>query len=149
MGMVWVPLLDVVIADVDDHEVGSASGVLQAVQQLGMSLGIAAIGTMFFGMVGAGAGGTGDFVDAAQTTTLVAVGLVAAAFAIAFLLPRRGPRAARAGRRRLVGRTPSRRSPELRSRRAGLSPAPPTAGRARVFARAVVRRGREPSPSPR
>jgi len=60
--------------------------VLQAVQQLGMSLGIAAIGTMFFGMVGGGAGRT---VDAAQTTTLVTVGLIAAAFAIAFLLPRR------------------------------------------------------------
>jgi len=87
--MVWVPLLEVVIADVGDHEVGSASGVLQAVQQLGMSLGIAAIGTMFFGMVGGGAGRTGDFVDAAQTTTLVTVGLIAAAFAIAFLLPRR------------------------------------------------------------
>jgi EmrB/QacA subfamily drug resistance transporter len=89
MGMVWVPLLEVVIADVGDHEVGSASGVLQAVQQLGRSLGIAAIGTMFFGMVGGGAGRTGDFVDAAQTTTLVTVGLIAAAFAIAFLLPRR------------------------------------------------------------
>ena len=42
MGMVWVPLFEIVIGDVADHEVGSASGVLQAMQQFGMSLGVAA-----------------------------------------------------------------------------------------------------------
>jgi hypothetical protein len=95
MGMVFVPLFDIVLGGVDDHEVGSASGVLQAMQQLGMSLGIAGIGTLFFGLLGADADRTTDFLHAAERTTLVVVALIAAAFALAFLLPAR-PREQRA-----------------------------------------------------
>ena len=84
MGMVFVPLFDIILAGVADHEVGSASGVLQALQQLGMSLGVAGLGTLFFGLVGS----QGDFIGAAEPTILVTVALLAAAFAIAFLLPR-------------------------------------------------------------
>jgi EmrB/QacA subfamily drug resistance transporter len=89
MGMVWVPMFEIVVGDVADHEVGSASGVLQAVQQLGMSLGVAAIGTIFFGALGAHADHTRDFLEAAQQTTLISVALVAAAVLIGFLLPKR------------------------------------------------------------
>ena len=89
MGMVWVPMFEIVVGDVADHEVGSASGVLQAVQQLGMSLGVAAIGTIFFGALGAHADRTRDFLEAAQRTTLITVGLVALAALIGFLLPKR------------------------------------------------------------
>jgi EmrB/QacA subfamily drug resistance transporter len=95
MGMVWVPLFEIVVADVADHEVGSASGVLQAVQQLGMSLGVAAIGTVFFGLLGSHAERTRDFLAAAETTTLISVGLVALAIVVGFLLPAR-PRMAHA-----------------------------------------------------
>lgn len=52
MGLIFVPLYDIVLGDVADHEVGSASSALQAVQQLGMSLGVAVIGTIFFGLLG-------------------------------------------------------------------------------------------------
>jgi EmrB/QacA subfamily drug resistance transporter len=83
MGMVFVPLFDIVLGGVEDHEVGSASGVLQAMQQLGMSLGIAGIGTLLFGLLG-----DGDYIGAAQATTIVVAVLIAAAFALAFLLPR-------------------------------------------------------------
>jgi MFS family permease len=89
MGMVWVPMFEIIVGDVADHEVGSASGVLQAVQQLGMSLGVAAIGTVFFGALGAHADRTRDFLEAAQRTTLITVGLVAVAVALGFLLPER------------------------------------------------------------
>jgi EmrB/QacA subfamily drug resistance transporter len=89
MGMIWVPLFEIIVGDVADHEVGSASGVLQAMQQLGMSLGIAAIGTVFFGALGAHADRTQDFLSAAQLTTLITVGLIALAFAVGFLLPRK------------------------------------------------------------
>ena len=41
MGMVFVPLFDIVMAGVRPQEMGSASGVLQTVNSLGMSLGIA------------------------------------------------------------------------------------------------------------
>lgn len=81
-----MPLFEIVVGDVADHEIGSASGVLQAVQQLGMSLGVAGIGTIFFGAVGVG-GGAGGFVHAAQVATLVTIGLVALAFGLGYLLP--------------------------------------------------------------
>ena len=88
MGAIWVPMLEIIVGDVDDHEVGSASGVLQAVQQLGMSLGIAAIGTVFFGAIGSHAA-RADFVSAAELTTLITVGLIAVAFIVGYLLPKK------------------------------------------------------------
>jgi MFS family permease len=88
MGMVFVPLFDIILAGVADHEVGSASGVLQALQQLGMSLGVAGLGTLFFGLLGSHVDRAADFLAASGPTILVTVALLAAAFAIAFLLPR-------------------------------------------------------------
>jgi EmrB/QacA subfamily drug resistance transporter len=87
MGMVFVPLFDIILAGVADHEVGSASGILQALQQLGMSLGVAGLGTLFFGLVGEHVGAA-EFVAASEPTILATVALLAAAFAIAFLLPK-------------------------------------------------------------
>ena len=52
MGMVFVPLFDIVMAGVRPRQMGSASGVLQTVNSLGMSLGIAGIGAIFFALVG-------------------------------------------------------------------------------------------------
>ncbi len=48
IGMLVSPLFDFILAAVTDEEVGSASGVLNAIQQLGGALGVAAIGTLFF-----------------------------------------------------------------------------------------------------
>ena len=56
MGMVFVPMFDVILAGVAPHELGSASGLLESVQQLAMSLGIAAVGTVLFDRLGAGHG---------------------------------------------------------------------------------------------
>jgi hypothetical protein len=53
-----------------------------------MSLGVAAIGTLFFGALGTHGDRTSDFVAAAQKTTLVTVGLIGLAVLIGFLLPR-------------------------------------------------------------
>jgi EmrB/QacA subfamily drug resistance transporter len=162
MGMIFVPMFDIILGEVTDREVGSASSALQAIQQLGMSLGVAVIGTVFFGMLGAQAhhnfdtaaaprlraaltqagvpapaqapivaaartcvhdretekdpdtvpagcramGGTAspavaralttagldthrrDALDAARTTALLTIGLIAVAFGLGFLLPR-------------------------------------------------------------
>jgi EmrB/QacA subfamily drug resistance transporter len=52
MGMIFVPLFDIIMAGVEDHEVGSASGILESLQQLGATLGVAVIGTIFFGAIG-------------------------------------------------------------------------------------------------
>jgi len=92
MGMIFVPLFDIIVGDLSDDEVGSASGILTSVQQLGASLGIAVLGTVFFSNVDAPAAPA--FVDAAKIVTLVAIGLTAVTFALGFLLPRKAKAAA-------------------------------------------------------
>ncbi len=90
MGMVFVPMFDVILAGVAPQQLGSASGLLEAVQQLGMSVGIAAAGTVLFGAV-AGVG-PAAFVAAADQAVLVSVGLLAAAFTVTWWLPRHARR---------------------------------------------------------
>jgi EmrB/QacA subfamily drug resistance transporter len=51
LGMLVSPLFDFVLASVREDEVGSASGVLNAVQQLASAIGVAALGTIFFGVL--------------------------------------------------------------------------------------------------
>ena len=46
------PMFDFIITSVSVDEVGSASGVLEAVQQLGTAIGVAALGTIFFAAFG-------------------------------------------------------------------------------------------------
>jgi EmrB/QacA subfamily drug resistance transporter len=48
MGLFIVPVFDTIIAAVTDAETGSASGVLNAIQQLGGAIGVAVLGTIFF-----------------------------------------------------------------------------------------------------
>jgi EmrB/QacA subfamily drug resistance transporter len=84
MGLSLPPLFDFILAGVADHEVGSASGVLNAIQQLGASLGIAVLATVFFAHLDSAP----PFRAMASTTllTLVPLGL---AFLAAFRLPQR------------------------------------------------------------
>ena len=91
MGMVMAPFFDIVLAGVSPEESGSASGTLTAVQQIGGALGIAILGTVFFGhLEGGAASPTIDrFTSAVQTCVWVAVAMVAAAWLLTFLLPRR------------------------------------------------------------
>ncbi|MFI0898267.1 MFS transporter [Streptomyces sp. NPDC020983] len=84
LGMVMAPFFDIALAGVSDEEAGSASGVLNAVQQLSGSVGVAVLGTVFFSR--AGQHGTGG---ALETVALVAAAALAAAAAVAFLMPRR------------------------------------------------------------
>ncbi|GAT65917.1 transporter [Planomonospora sphaerica] len=85
MSMVMAPFFDIVLAGVEPHESGSASGTLTAVQQLGGALGAAAVGTLFFGLLEGGRA----FPEAMRITLWVCGGMVAVAFAAAFLLPLR------------------------------------------------------------
>jgi EmrB/QacA subfamily drug resistance transporter len=87
MGMVFVPMFDVILAGVAPHELGSASGLLESVQQLAMSLGIAAVGTVLFGQLGNGYR-PAAFVTAADHALLVAVAFLVAACAAVFWLPK-------------------------------------------------------------
>ncbi|MFB9369112.1 MFS transporter [Kitasatospora albolonga] len=81
-GMVIAALFGFVLAAVDDQEIGSASGVLSAVQAVGGSIGVAVFGSVFFARAG-----TGDFSTGFQHALLVQACLLAAFFAITFLLP--------------------------------------------------------------
>jgi len=84
LGLVFGPLFSVILAGVDDEEVGSASGTLNAIQQLGNSIGVAVLATIFFSLLD-----HGHASPAAMTTTvLIAAGLLVLTFALSFLLPR-------------------------------------------------------------
>ena len=86
MGMVFVPMFDVILAGVLPHQLGSASGLLETIQQMGMSLGIAVVGTVLFGALqGAGAA---SFVGAADQALLVSIGFLCLAFTVTWWLPR-------------------------------------------------------------
>ncbi|WP_345378351.1 MFS transporter [Pseudonocardia yuanmonensis] len=84
MGVLLAPFFDIVLAGVDGPLVGSASGVLNAVQQLGAAVGVATVGTVWF-QVTAGAGMTAGF---RVVLVVVAVTTVVAG-ALTVLLPRR------------------------------------------------------------
>lgn len=51
MGLVMAPIFAVTLNDIDPRNAGSASGVLNAVQQLGGAIGVAMIGVVFFGQL--------------------------------------------------------------------------------------------------
>ena len=95
MGMIFVPLFSIIMGEVDDHEVGSATGLLESLQQLGASLGVAVLGTLFFDKLALEDGGpvaamtSGRHLVAAEDTLLMVIGLVAVAWVIGWLLPRK------------------------------------------------------------
>jgi EmrB/QacA subfamily drug resistance transporter len=89
MGMIFVPLFGIVLGDVSDTEVGSASGALGSFEQLGISLGVAIIGTVFFSLVGRPGGvRLESALDGAERASLVTFGLIAIGFLVGFLLPK-------------------------------------------------------------
>ena len=96
MGMIFVPLFAIVLGDIADHEVGSATGLLTSVEQLGASIGIAGLATLFFHVYDLEAGGpvaalaAGRHLLAVEHTLLATIALVVLAWALAWLLPRRG-----------------------------------------------------------
>ncbi len=51
MALIMTPMFSVVLADVDPTHAGSASGIMNAVQQLGGAIGVATIGLIFFGQL--------------------------------------------------------------------------------------------------
>ncbi len=83
-GLSFGQLFDFVLAGVDMDVVGSASGVLEAVQQLSTALGIAVLGTIFFSAFGDGRPPT----HALEVTAWACLVPVAIVFALVFRLPK-------------------------------------------------------------
>ncbi|WP_406053200.1 MFS transporter [Kribbella sp. NBC_00889] len=90
MGMVFVPLFDIILGGVRDEEVGSATGMLGSLEQVGIALGIAVIGTIFMGKVADAEPATRSLaaLDGAQVALLATLGGIALTFAVGFLLPK-------------------------------------------------------------
>jgi hypothetical protein len=74
----------VILAGVGEHEVGSASGTLNAIQQLGNSIGVALLATIFFSLLDHGHASP----TAMTHTVLIAAALLAVTFGLSFLLPK-------------------------------------------------------------
>lgn len=109
MGFGVALLFDFTLADVPVRDAGSASGLVNTVQQVGGAVGVAAIGALFFGLVPGGGtdavpAGTGgnpqlppaaraavaaDFSDAFATTLWFPVAMFVAALLATLLLPKR------------------------------------------------------------
>lgn len=87
MGLVIPPLFDVILAGVSEPEVGSASGVLNAVQQLANAVGVALLVTLWSAFTDHGR----TPAAALSTTALVTVALLAGALALSARLPRLAP----------------------------------------------------------
>ena len=87
MGMIFVPLFGIIVGDLEDHEVGSASGLLESFQQGAAALGVAGLGTVFFSQFTIGAGPAAAM-DAAQWVTALTIALTLVAFLVAFGLPK-------------------------------------------------------------
>jgi EmrB/QacA subfamily drug resistance transporter len=85
MGLVFVPLLPYVLASVDPDDAGSASGVANAVQQIGGALGIAIVGTVFFSQLAT----TASYGQAFKVAATLQLALLAAGAALTVFLPRR------------------------------------------------------------
>jgi EmrB/QacA subfamily drug resistance transporter len=85
-GLVFVPIFDFILGDATTDEVGTGSGMLNAVQQFSGAIGVAALGTVFFARVSHG--GTTAFDHAAELVTGLAALLYLITFALVWLLPR-------------------------------------------------------------
>lgn len=83
MGFIMAPLFNVILNGVEDIEVGSASGVLNAAQQMASALGIAIVGTLLFHFL---ANGKTSW-DAFGITLLCTIGLLVLAAVLVFRLP--------------------------------------------------------------
>lgn len=55
MSLIMIPIFSAALQDVDPGHAGSASGILNAVQQVGAAIGVAVIGVIFFGQLSNGA----------------------------------------------------------------------------------------------
>jgi EmrB/QacA subfamily drug resistance transporter len=83
-GLVFVPLFGYILGDLSDAEVGTGSGLLNAVQQFSGAIGVAALGTVFFQRVAA----DGGFAGATQVVLLLGTVLYALTLALVSQLPK-------------------------------------------------------------
>ena len=84
MGLVFAPFFGIVLAAVDDRELGSANGMISALDQLGGAVALAVMSTIYFNKV---AGGATPFASA-QFIYWLSAGILVLTWALAFFVPR-------------------------------------------------------------
>ena len=77
-GLVVAPMIDLILTDVPVEDAGSASGLLNTTQQVGMALGVALVGVIFFSFLDTGSTYGVDKVTPALRQELTAAGVPAA-----------------------------------------------------------------------
>ena len=85
MGLVFVPLLPYILSAVPPGDAGAASGVANAVQQVGGTFGVAVLGAVFFNQVAA----AGNYGHAFAVAAALQVVLFLTCAALSLILPRR------------------------------------------------------------
>jgi EmrB/QacA subfamily drug resistance transporter len=88
MGMLASSLTDFSISQVPQQDAGSASGVLNMMQQIGSSIGIAILGTIFFNSIGSSFEISG-FAMGVRYALWSAVGILILVIPFVFLLPKK------------------------------------------------------------
>jgi EmrB/QacA subfamily drug resistance transporter len=91
-GLVLPTLIGAVLAGIQPEHGGAAAGVLTTVQQFASAAGVAVLGAVFFGGLGARPS-RGDFAAAAESVTFLALALVLTAAVLTVLLPKPAPAA--------------------------------------------------------
>jgi EmrB/QacA subfamily drug resistance transporter len=85
MGLLTAPLVATVVGAMEERHAGAASGVLSTAQQVGNTIGVAAIGAVFYGAIGPGA----DFAGGFERALLAVAAVSLAVAALVQLLPGR------------------------------------------------------------
>jgi EmrB/QacA subfamily drug resistance transporter len=92
-GLFIAPNAQFIVATVDRAEAGAASGVIGVMQRIGSAVGIAVVGSVFFGAINVTGPGedavASAFGDAAAAGLLLSAIFAVVAFALVFALPRR------------------------------------------------------------
>jgi predicted MFS family arabinose efflux permease len=94
MGLAFTPLTQAAIAGVDHHDAGAASGLVNVFQQLGSTLGIGLLVTVF-AAASDSSGTAASLAEGVPTTIAVSAGLIAAALIVALTVMRPGLAGAR------------------------------------------------------
>ncbi|MGW0788969.1 MFS transporter [Streptomyces sp. NPDC002911] len=92
MGLIVAPLTDAVLSGVPKEHSGSASGLINTVQQMGTALGLGLVSVVFFGSISdhlAPEARGVAFVDAFQQSLWWVAGVLAVIFIVMFALPAR------------------------------------------------------------
>lgn len=76
-GFFLAPVTNAVLAGIPAKDAGAASGALATAQQVGAAIGIAAVGVIFFGLIGYNAGASSSSALPALRGNLTAAGLPA------------------------------------------------------------------------